>query len=91
MAAAGGECGGEERREHLARVNRGASLARKLSIDVHAGHGLDDVNVGPIAVLAEISELNIGHSIVARAVLVGMERAVREMVDAIRTARSERV
>ena len=66
-------------------------LGRKLGLLVHAGHGLDYVNVGPIAALTEIGELNIGHSIVARAVLVGMERAVREMVETVRTARSERV
>jgi pyridoxine 5-phosphate synthase len=75
----------------LGRIGDVVRLGRKLGLLVHAGHGLDYVNVGPIAALTEISELNIGHSIVARAVLVGMERAVREMVDAIRTARSERV
>jgi pyridoxine 5-phosphate synthase len=46
---------------------------------VVAGHGLTYHNVAPIVAIAEIEELNIGHSIVARAVLVGMERAVREM------------
>jgi pyridoxine 5-phosphate synthase len=46
---------------------------------VVAGHGLTYHNVGPIAAIEEIEELNIGHSIVARATLVGMERAVREM------------
>jgi pyridoxine 5-phosphate synthase len=59
-------------------------LGRKLGLEVHAGHGLDYRNVGRIAAIPEVSELNIGHSIVARAVLVGMERAVRDMVDAIR-------
>jgi pyridoxine 5-phosphate synthase len=59
-------------------------LGRKLGLEVHAGHGLDYGNVGRIAAIPEVSELNIGHSIVARAVLVGMERAVRDMVDAIR-------
>jgi pyridoxine 5-phosphate synthase len=59
-------------------------LARRLSLDVHAGHGLDYRNVGAVAALPEVSELNIGHSIVARSVLVGMERAVAEMVDAMR-------
>jgi pyridoxine 5-phosphate synthase len=47
---------------------------------VLAGHGLNYVNVRPIVRVAEIVELNIGHSIVSRAALVGMERAVREMV-----------
>jgi pyridoxine 5-phosphate synthase len=58
-------------------------FGRKLGLDVHAGHGLTYRNVRPIASLPEMGELNIGHNIVARAVLVGMERAVREMVDAI--------
>lgn len=60
-------------------------LGRKLGLGVHAGHGLDYRNVGRMAALPDLSELNIGHSIVARAVLVGMERAVREMVDAMRS------
>jgi pyridoxine 5-phosphate synthase len=60
-----------------------ARLGRKLSLGVHAGHGLTYHNVGTVAAVEEISELNIGHSIVARATLVGMERAVREMREAI--------
>jgi pyridoxine 5-phosphate synthase len=68
----------------LRRVADAARLGRKLGLAVHAGHGLTYQNVGALAALSEITELNIGHSIVARAVLVGMERAVREMVDAIR-------
>jgi pyridoxine 5-phosphate synthase len=47
--------------------------------------------VGPVAALSEITELNIGHAIVARALLVGMERAVREMAEAMRAARAGRV
>jgi len=60
-----------------------ARLGRKLGLQVHAGHGLDYKNVGAIAALPEIRELNIGHSIVARALLVGMERAVSEMAEAM--------
>jgi pyridoxine 5-phosphate synthase len=75
----------------LRRITDAARLARKLGLSVHAGHGLDYHNVGPIAALTEITELNIGHAIVARAVLVGMERAVREMGEALRTARAGRV
>src|SRR5262249_16100936 len=60
-----------------------ARLGRKLGLQVHAGHGLTYGNVGAVAGLSEIGELNIGHNIVARAVLVGMERAVREMLDAM--------
>jgi len=81
---------GAERREQLARLNRGASLARKLSIDVHAGHGLTYENVTPVAAIPEIEELNIGHSIVSRAVFAGIEAAVREMATLIRRARAPR-
>jgi pyridoxine 5-phosphate synthase len=54
-----------------------------LALHVHAGHGLNYRNVIPIAAIAEIEELNIGHSIVSRAVFVGLERAVREMRDLV--------
>jgi pyridoxine 5-phosphate synthase len=64
-----------------------ASLAQGLGLEVHAGHGLDYENVGPIAAIPEIVELNIGHSIVARAVTVGMEQAVREMKALLADAR----
>ncbi len=75
----------------LRKVTDAARLGRKLGLQVHAGHGLDYRNVGEIAALTEITELNIGHAIVARALLVGMERAVREMAEAMRAARSGRV
>ena len=54
---------------------------------MHAGHGLTYENVGPVAALPEIEELNIGHSIISRAVFVGIERAVREMRERIDRAR----
>jgi pyridoxine 5-phosphate synthase len=69
------------RTEALKRVTDSARLGRKLGLAVHAGHGLDYQNVGDICAIVEIEELNVGHSIVSRAVLVGMERAVREMLD----------
>jgi pyridoxine 5-phosphate synthase len=68
----------------LRRIVDAARLGRRLRLAVHAGHGLTYQNVGAIAAQSEIAELNIGHSIVARAVLVGMERAVREMVELMR-------
>jgi pyridoxine 5-phosphate synthase len=68
----------------LRKVVDAARLGRKLGLQVHAGHGLTYQNVRGVAVLPEIAELNIGHSIVARALLVGMERAVREMLEAMR-------
>jgi pyridoxine 5-phosphate synthase len=79
---------GAERRAQLERLNRAASQARKLSLAVHAGHGLTYENVPPVAAIPEIEELNIGHSIVSRAVFTGMESAVREMAEIIRRARS---
>jgi pyridoxine 5-phosphate synthase len=79
------------RESALRRITDTARLGRKLGRDVHAGHGLDYRNVSRIAALDEVSELNIGHSIVARAVLVGMERAVREMAELLRGARERRV
>jgi pyridoxine 5-phosphate synthase len=65
-------------------ARRGADLG----IAVHAGHGLTVANVGPVAAIPEIEELNIGHSIISRSVFVGLERAVREMHEAMRAARS---
>ncbi len=79
------------REQMLRKMTDAARLGRKLGLQIHAGHGLTYLNVGPIAALTEISELHIGHSIVARALLVGMERAVRDMADAIRAARSRGV
>jgi pyridoxine 5-phosphate synthase len=65
------------------RVRAGAALAASLGLAVHAGHGLTYENVADIVRISEIEELNIGHSVVSRAVLAGMERAVREMKDII--------
>jgi pyridoxine 5-phosphate synthase len=67
----------------LRRIVDAARLGKRLGLAVHAGHGLTYRNVKAVAEVAEIGELNIGHSIVARAVLAGMERAVREMLDAM--------
>jgi pyridoxine 5-phosphate synthase len=60
-------------------VARVAALARRSGLEVHGGHGLNYDNVVSIAAITDIVELNIGHSIVARAIMVGMEQAVREM------------
>jgi pyridoxine 5-phosphate synthase len=64
-----------------------ARQAHAAGIEVHAGHGLNLHNVAPIAGIAEIIELNIGHSIVARALMVGMQEAVREMLAAMQAGR----
>lgn len=63
-------------------------LAHKYGLRINAGHGLNYRNVGPIAAIPHIEELNIGHSIIGRAALVGMERAVKAMLEAIRRADS---
>jgi pyridoxine 5-phosphate synthase len=65
-------------------VAEAAHRGRRSGLLVHAGHGLNYENVHAIASLEEVSELNIGHAIVARAALVGLERAVREMLAAMR-------
>jgi pyridoxine 5-phosphate synthase len=70
----------KERAKELARVVEAAKAASKLGLRVVAGHGLNYENVRPVVAIQEIAELNIGHSIVARAVLVGMDRAVRDMI-----------
>lgn len=67
----------------LADVTNAVKLAAKLDLRVAAGHGLNVRNVGPLAKLAEIEEFNIGHSIIGRAIMVGMDRAVREMIQAL--------
>jgi pyridoxine 5-phosphate synthase len=73
--------------QELARIERSAVRGAELGLHVAAGHGLDYGNVGDVARISEIEELNIGHAIVARAVLVGMERAVAEMREAIARVR----
>lgn len=67
----------------LADLSLAVTAGGELGLEVHAGHGLTYRNVGPVAILEGVAELNIGHTIVSRAVLVGMERAVREMRQAI--------
>ena len=68
-----------EAEEEYGKIVNAAKVALKLKLEVIAGHGLDYHNVRAIVEIPEIVEVNIGHSIVSRAVLVGMERAVREM------------
>lgn len=79
---------GAEREAHLGRLRRGAALGHSLGLAIHAGHGLTYENVSPVAAIPEIEELNIGHSIVSRAVFTGLESAVREMAEIVRRARS---
>ena len=71
----------------LDELRRAASHAADLGLSVHAGHGLTAANVGPVAAIPEIEELNIGHSVVSRAISVGIAAAVMEMAAAMGTAR----
>ncbi len=75
---------GEEELEQAAeRIREAAIAARRFGLRVSAGHGLNYHNVARIAAMPEIEELNIGHSILARAVFTGVERAVQDMLQAI--------
>ena len=79
---------GVAREKELQAILSVASLAQSLGLEVHGGHGLNYENVLPIAKISEIVELNIGHSIIARAVMVGIEQAVREMKELLAKART---
>lgn len=70
----------------LIKIENGIRLASKLGLGVNAGHGLNYTNIKKVAALGGVEEFNIGHSIVSRAVLVGLDRAVRDMVDLIKYA-----
>jgi pyridoxine 5-phosphate synthase len=65
-----------------------ARLGVEVGLAVHAGHGLTVANVGPVAAIPEIEELNIGHSVVSRAIFVGLEEAIRELRRTMDAARS---
>jgi pyridoxine 5-phosphate synthase len=70
---------GAEKVRQLQRLVAAGRLVREVGLQLHAGHGLDYQNVQPVAAIPEMRELNIGHSIVSRAVMVGMREAVSEM------------
>jgi pyridoxine 5-phosphate synthase len=72
-----------------ARLVDATALGRRYGLRVNAGHGLDYQNVGAVASIEGIEELNIGHSIVGRALMTGMERAVKEMLEAMREGLDE--
>ncbi len=78
-----------EREAFLNGIREAAQGARQLGLRVNAGHGLDYHNTAPVAAIEGIEELNIGHAIVSRAVLVGMDRAVRDMKAIIERACSQ--
>jgi pyridoxine 5-phosphate synthase len=71
------------RKQELAVLAEGCEQALKVGLRVNAGHGLTYWNVYPVACLPGMEELNIGHTIISRAALIGIERAVREMKQAM--------
>ena len=77
--------------QELRRLREGAALATQYGLHVAAGHGLTYRNISAVAAIPEISEFNIGHNIVARAIFVGLEQAVREMRAAIKAGSRVRV
>ncbi len=79
---------GQKRQDELAKLAAAGRRIRQSGMALHAGHGLNYQNVRPVAQIAEMHELNIGHSIIARAVFVGLERAVREMKQLLADGRS---
>ena len=83
------DAAGGGRARELERLRAASKFAASLGLTVNAGHGLNYQNVEPIAAIPEIIELNIGHSIIARAVFEGLGAAVREMKALMRRARAE--
>ncbi len=75
---------GKDQIAQLGVLKKTAAAIRSAGMALHAGHGLTYRNVVPVATIDEMHELNIGHSIIARAIMVGLERAVREMKDLVR-------
>ena len=82
--AAHGE-GAEKARAEIERIRSAAEHAKSLGLIVAAGHGLTYRNIAALAAIPEITEFNIGHNVISRAVFTGLYRAVEEMVEAIRT------
>ncbi|HEU4722612.1 MAG TPA: pyridoxine 5'-phosphate synthase [Gemmatimonadaceae bacterium] len=73
----------------LEALRDAAALGASLGLAVHAGHGLTTENVGPVAAIPQIEELNIGHHVISRAIFVGLETAVRELRAAMDVARRQ--
>jgi len=83
------EAQGSERASHLKAIGESAAYGASLGLEVHAGHGLNFENVGPVAEIPEICELNIGHFLVGEAVFSGLDAAIREMRTRMDAARSK--
>ncbi len=75
----------DEQGHHLERIHQIARFAKRLGLGVNAGHGLNYDNVLPIVRIPIIDEISIGHAIIAHAVFVGMERAIQEMVELVKS------
>lgn len=73
------ELEGTAQRAELVRLQKAAALCGKLGLECHAGHGLSYADVGPVAAIPEVRELNIGHFLVGEAIFVGLDKAIREM------------
>ncbi|MBI1870611.1 MAG: pyridoxine 5'-phosphate synthase [Chlamydiae bacterium] len=74
-----------EENQCLKKLFQGANLAHTLGLNIHAGHGLHYLNIHRILTVPYLEEVNIGHAIIARALFIGLEKAVREMVEMINT------
>ena len=73
------ELEGAAQKAELERLRKGAALCARLGLECHMGHGLSYADVGPVAAIPEVRELNIGHFLVGEAIFVGLEPAIREM------------
>jgi pyridoxine 5-phosphate synthase len=83
------ELEGAAQRAELERLQKAAALCMRLGLECHAGHGLSYADVGPVAAIPQVRELNIGHFLVGEAIFIGLEAAIREMrriMDAARAA-----
>ena len=78
--------GGKHEASELGKIEAAVKLARKLGLGVNAGHGLNYWNVRKVVAIGGIEEFNIGHSIMSRAILVGLDRAVRDMSELLKSA-----
>ncbi len=78
----------EKIEEELKKIKEAVLFAKKMGLETYAGHGLNYINITPIAKIKEIEEFNIGHSIISRAVFVGLIEAIKEMKKLILDARS---
>lgn len=75
--------GARKAANEIRRIHDAAVHAKQLGLHVAAGHGLTTRNIGALARISEITEFNIGHNIISRSIFIGLEQAVREMIDAI--------